>query len=154
VSDLVIGDAYHQANSIVVGGVDVFRAVPASHSTYGAGWPGELGVPTVSTFGEPALGFLFGIDVTDSSSQATTAILFVGLSRANLATPKGGTLLVAPFFTTVLAVPPSGTLLLTQLPDDPALVGVKLDLQAIEIDAHASKGLSFTAGLELLLGIG
>jgi hypothetical protein len=116
--------------------------------------PGELGVPTLSTFGEPALGLLFGVSLSDSSSQATTAILFVGLSRANLGTPKGGTLLVSPFLTTVLAVPPAGTLLLTAMPDDPALVGLPLDLQAIETDPHASKGLSFTAGLELLLGVG
>jgi len=153
-SDLVIGDAYHMANSISVGGVDVFRAVPASTTDYGTGWPGELGVPTLTTTGKPGLGFVFSVDLSDSRSQPTTAILFVGVSRANLQTSKGGTLLVAPYLSTLLAVPPSGISWTTSFPPDPALIGVQVDLQAIESDPLASKGLSFTAGLELLLGIG
>jgi hypothetical protein len=153
-SDLVIGDAYHMANSISVGGVDVFRAVPASTTDYGTGWAGELGVPTLTTTGKPGLGFNFNIDLSDSRSQATLAILFVGVNRANIQTSKGGTLLVAPYLSELLAVPPAGVLWAISFPPDPALIGVQVDLQAIEADPLASKGLSFTAGLELLLGIG
>jgi hypothetical protein len=153
-SDLVIGDAYHTVNSISVGGVDVFRAVPASTTDYGTGWPGELGVPTLTTVGKPGLGFTFDIDVSDSRSQATTAIFFAGVNRANLQTSKGGTLLVAPYFSLVFPVPPAGSLWSLSFAPDPALIGVQVDLQVVEVDPLASKGLSFTAGLELLLGIG
>jgi hypothetical protein len=38
------------------------------------------------------------------------------------------------------------------LPSDPALAGTILDLQVIEADPAAAKGLSFTPGLELVLG--
>ena len=38
------------------------------------------------------------------------------------------------------------------IPDDPALCGVTIDLQAIEGDPGAAKGVSFTPGLELVLG--
>ena len=38
------------------------------------------------------------------------------------------------------------------LPDDDSLCGFVVDLQAIEIDPGAAKRLSFTAGLELVLG--
>jgi hypothetical protein len=38
------------------------------------------------------------------------------------------------------------------VPDDMTLCGFAVDLQAIEADTGAAKGVSFTAGLELLLG--
>jgi hypothetical protein len=37
-------------------------------------------------------------------------------------------------------------------PNDPALLGVASDLQAIEADPGATRGVSFTAGLELVIG--
>jgi hypothetical protein len=38
------------------------------------------------------------------------------------------------------------------LPADPMLAGAMVDLQAVEADAAAPKGVSFTAGLELVVG--
>ena len=38
------------------------------------------------------------------------------------------------------------------VPDDPALYGVDVDLQALALDAGASNGISFTEGLDLTLG--
>jgi hypothetical protein len=39
------------------------------------------------------------------------------------------------------------------IPNDFALLGVTVDLQALEADPGAAKGVSFTAGLELTLGL-
>jgi hypothetical protein len=38
------------------------------------------------------------------------------------------------------------------VPNDPALAMVPIDLQALEADPGAAKGVSFSAGLELVLG--
>ena len=66
---------------------------------------------------------------------------------------SGGTLLVAPPWLLVPLVLPAGGLALTEiLPSDILLCGFELDLQALELDPGASHGISFTAGLKLLLG--
>jgi hypothetical protein len=38
------------------------------------------------------------------------------------------------------------------VPDVPSLYGIDLYLQALELDAGATKGISFTRGLDLFLG--
>jgi hypothetical protein len=38
------------------------------------------------------------------------------------------------------------------LPDDETLCGVAVDMQALEVDSGAAKGVSFTDGFELILG--
>jgi hypothetical protein len=38
------------------------------------------------------------------------------------------------------------------IPNDPALDGFEIDLQVVEVDPGAVKGVSFTQGLQLLLG--
>jgi len=92
------------------------------------------------------------IDLADSASVTTPAVLFLGFSAESLLTGKGGTLLVDPFLTLPLSVPPSGLVLSGTIPDDPALYGFHLYLQALEADAGASKGISFTRGLDLYFG--
>ena len=52
----------------------------------------------------------------------------------------------------LLSVPAGGTTLSGALPNDPALWFFDLDLQALEVDSFASKGVSFTAGLQLHCG--
>jgi hypothetical protein len=61
-------------------------------------------------------------------------------------------LLVTPFLFVPVSLPVGGITLSGQVPDDPALYGFDLYLQAIELDAGASKGLSFTRGLDLFFG--
>ena len=51
-----------------------------------------------------------------------------------------------------LSLPAGGLTLSGTVPNDPALYGFHLYLQALELDAGASKGFSFTPGLDLLLG--
>jgi hypothetical protein len=136
---------------------DVFMrdsGTPASFTNYGAGWPGTLGTPTLTSSAPPVFGSTITISLSDSTGVGTSALLMIGLSRANVPTLKDGTLLVAPFLFIPLSLPPAGVGLNGTLPSwDPNLCGVAVDLQAIELDAGASKGLSFTDGLELVLGI-
>ena len=38
------------------------------------------------------------------------------------------------------------------IPFDAALCGLEIDLQGIELDPGASKGVAFTSGLQLMIG--
>jgi len=49
-------------------------------------------------------------------------------------------------------VPPWGSSFTGDLPLDAKLYGITIDLQVIERDPGAAKGVSFTPGLELVLG--
>jgi hypothetical protein len=135
---------------------DVFLrdSCDAGWSNYGAGWPGTLGVPSLTASAPPVFGTTITILLTDSTGVGTSGLMMIGLSRANVPTGKGGTILVAPLFVLGVPVPAGGLPLSGTLPPyDPNLCGVAIDLQAIELDAGASKGLSFTQGLELILGV-
>jgi hypothetical protein len=79
-------------------------------------------------------------------------VLFLGFSSASIPTSKEGTLLVSPFLILHVNVPATGLSLTSTLVDDPIACGVALYLQALELDSGASKGVSFTPGLELVLG--
>ena len=74
----------------------------------------------------------------------------IGLGRHSPVT--GGDLLLLPAITSLLALPPTGASLTGNLPDDEAFCGFEVDVQAIEADAGAAKGVSFTPGLQLLIG--
>ena len=156
-SDVVIGDPYRWINSLSSGGVQVFRTVPATWVTYGAGWPGTLGEPTLKGYGVPGqgpgIGGLCPVSVSNSYGQPTPALLFLGVSTANVQTSKGGTLLVVPAVTIPLALDATGWATLGGLPYDPRLLGVSFYLQVIELDPGASNGVSFTNGLEGDIGI-
>jgi len=121
-------------------------------SSYGAGWPGTLGIPTFLASSDPVLGASLTVTISNSLGANTPGLVLIGLSEADVVTGKGGTLLVAPLLWIPLLIHAGGEPLSGPLPNDPALCGVAVDLQALELDAGASKGMSFTAGLELLLG--
>jgi uncharacterized repeat protein (TIGR03803 family) len=126
--------------------------VLATWSNYGSGLAGTLGVPTLVSRADPVIGKKVTLQVSNSRGVATGATLFLGLSRANLPL-KGGTLLVGNvFFLFTTVIPPPSLTFSGDLPDDPALAGLVLDLQFLEADPGATKGLSFTPGLELALG--
>jgi Tol biopolymer transport system component len=133
---------------------DVFvrDRVKAQWSNYGAGLPGSNGVPGLVAEGDPILGAPLTIDVGNSSGAATAALLFVGFQQASLHSSLGGDLLVLPVLTGLLALPAAGASLTATLPADPALGDLEIDLQVLEADAGAVKGVSFTPGLELILG--
>jgi hypothetical protein len=49
-------------------------------------------------------------------------------------------------------VPASGAAIVSVLPDDDALSGATVELQALQSDPGAAHGVSFTPGLALRLG--
>jgi hypothetical protein len=126
--------------------------VKAQWSNYGAGLAGSNGVPALTAESDPVLGVPLTIDVGNSSGAATAALLFVGFTKASLRSSLGGDLLVLPVLAIPLAVPDTGASLTATIPVDPTLGDFEIDLQALEVDAGAVKGVSFTAGLQLILG--
>jgi hypothetical protein len=122
----------------------------ASH--YGTGWAGTLAIPTIDASADPVLGSTLTVTTSNSRGVDTPGVVLIGLAEANLITSKGGTLLVDPLLFVPLLIHASGEGLSGTLPNDPALCEVEVDVQALELDPGASNGLSFTAGLKLLLG--
>ncbi len=124
----------------------------AAWNNYGAGWPGTNGTPSLTATGDPRLGCELTVHVQNSSGTATAGVLVVGASSAMLPTPIGGTLLVTPTVTVSLAIPAAGQTVALSIPANRFLCGIPFYMQAAEADAGASHGVSFTAGLRLLLG--
>ena len=148
-TDVVIGgDNFNGGDGIV----ETWLTVVASWQNYGSGWPGTSGVPSLTPRSTPVVGKSLKIDLADSAGVTTTALLLIGLSAESVPTGKGGTLLVSPLLFIPLSLPPAGVTLSGSIPDDPALYGFHLYLQALELDRGASKGMSFTPGLDLLFG--
>ena len=133
---------------------DVFVRLeaPALWLNYGAGWPGTLGVPAFTASSDPVLGSTFGVDLANSLGSDTFALIFVGLSKQSLVTSADGTLLVDMLFTFPTPVPAAGLHHEDDVPDDESICGAVLFLQGLELDAGASHGISFSAGLEILVG--
>jgi Tol biopolymer transport system component len=147
-SNLVVGDTN--------GSEDVFIhelcITPASWSNYGAGFPGTNGVPSFTSQQNPMIGTTITLDLGNSYGNPTAGLLFVGFQRADLHSNWGGDLLVAPALVIPTSFSYGGNSYSGDLPSDWELCGFVIDLQAIEADPGAAKGVSFTPGLELLLG--
>ena len=135
---------------------DVFVAelctTDATWTNYGAGFAGTNGVPSITSQSDPVLGSTIQLDVANSYGKPTRALLVVGYQRASIHSSLGGDLLLVPAFTLPLAVPKDGASLISTLPRNAQLCGFVIDLQALESDPGAKKGVSFTPGLELVLG--
>jgi subtilisin family serine protease len=125
---------------------------PASATNYGAGYPGTLGIPGLTTSAPPVLGLSFDVEIGNSLGATTPGLLLAGFSTASIPTSAGGTLLVAPLLVLLVSIDAAGTSLPAELPADPGLCGVHLYLQVLERDAGAAHKLSFTPGLDLELG--
>jgi hypothetical protein len=156
VSVAFLSDATNLVASDTNGAADVFVhdlcATVASWSNYGAGFPGTSGVPSFTAQSNPVLNQSLALDLANSRGAATLAVLFVGFTRTKIHSGWGGDLLVAPVLTLVISLPAGGLTLTGQIPDDESLCGIAVDLQAIESDPGAAKGVSFTPGLELVIG--
>jgi hypothetical protein len=155
--DLALGDPLQSlylsgTGWVRTGGVYTYVACPAWWKNYGAGWPGKYGVPTLTAAQDPEVGAPIDILVDNSHAQDTQALMFVGLSATDIPTNAGGHLLVVPLFSFGFPLPAAGLTLSDTLPNDPALYFADVFLQVIEVDPFASKGLSFTQGLQLHLG--
>jgi hypothetical protein len=146
-SDLVGGDTN--------GADDVFvheRCEIATWTNYGAGFPGTNGVPSFTSQVDPVLGTKVTLDLANSFGNSTVGLVLVGYLETFVSTNKGGDLLVVPAFTFLVTLAPSGLSIGGDLPADDALCGFEVFVQALELDPGAAKGMSFTAGLKLVLG--
>ena len=124
----------------------------ASWTSYGTGLAGALGVPAFTARQDPELGTALELDLANSAGAWTVGLLFVGFQRTTISSVWGADLLVEPTATLVIGIPPSGLVLRADLPPGDDFCGLVVDLQAIESDAGAIRGVSFTEGLELMLG--
>ncbi|MEW6745193.1 MAG: hypothetical protein AB1486_20770 [Planctomycetota bacterium] len=124
----------------------------ADWSNYGSGWPGTDGVPCLVANSDPSVCLPLSLTLGNSLGANTAGYLFLALSPADLPTPWDGHLLVEPDWVFSLSVPGDGVTLDEEVPCDPALCGFHLYLQVLELDPGASCGVSFTPGLELVLG--
>ena len=125
----------------------------ATWSNYGAGIPGANGVPAFTSSADPVLGTTITLGLENSSGAPTIGLLFAGFQRASIHSSLGGDLLVLPTWVLPISFSFGSNQLTWSIPADLALEGALLDLQAVEADAAAPKGVSFTAGLELVVGI-
>jgi hypothetical protein len=128
------------------------RACTARSSNYGLGWPGTFGIPALSSSAEPRFCAATTIDVSNSRTSTTSAVLFLGLDRASLFTEWDGILLVSPSWVISFVLPDPGISLPAFIPCDGSLCGTVVYAQVLEQDPGASKGVSFTPGLQIVLG--
>jgi Tol biopolymer transport system component len=124
----------------------------ASATTYGDGWAGTLGIPALTASTLPQYGATIDLSFDNSAGFWNVGFLLLGMQQAELPTAKDGTLLVAIADIIPLALNPAGTIVQGAIPFDAALCGFELDLQGIELDPGASKGVAFTPGLQLMIG--
>jgi hypothetical protein len=116
---------------------------------YGAGWPGTDTVPELSVaLGRPLLGTSLLLRIGDSGA-ATAGVLLIGFQPTSVLF-FDGTVLVVPTFSQNV-VP--GQFAVFGIPNRSSLLGQSVYLQAIEIDAGASLGLSFSRGMEMRMGL-
>jgi cold shock CspA family protein len=124
----------------------------ASWSNYGAGFPGTYGVPSFTAQSNPVFGATITLDLANSYANPTFGLIIVGAQRALIHSGWGGDLLVDPSLVLPVSFSYGSDSFTGNIPDDPSLCGFACDLQAIEADPGAAKGVSFTPGLELVLG--
>jgi Tol biopolymer transport system component len=134
--------------------VDDRAAAPldATWNNYGSGFAGTLGVPTFAPSADPVVGTKITLDASNSSGAWSVGLALVGLQSASIPTSAGGTLLVDPQMTLLFGLPPAGASIPETIPHDRILCGLPIFLQALELDAGALHGISFTPGLELVVG--
>ena len=120
--------------------------------TYGPGWAGTKGIPTLTSRAPPAPCRTIAIDIGNSRGEDTRGYLFVGGSPSFSPSRWGGVLLVTPRLVRAFALPERGAVQTITIPCDVDLCDVLACLQVMEIDPGASLGMSFTPGLELGFG--
>jgi Tol biopolymer transport system component len=125
---------------------------PAISSHYGSGFPGELGIPTLTVGADPVLGQPIDVTIGSSSSKWILGFLALGVTPIDVRGSWGGDLLVAPLTLMPVPVTPSGYTLHAQIPYDAAFWNFVLEMQCLELDPAAAKGVSSTDGLELDFG--
>jgi Tol biopolymer transport system component len=147
-SNLVANDTNNQFDAFVRGVCPTL----AYWANYGAGFPGSNGVPSFTTRQNPVLGTTINLDLSNSGATSTTTLLIAGFDHAALPSSWGGELLVTPTLILPTVLPAGGATFDFAIPNDFKLAATALDLQALELDAGAAHGISFTPGLALVFG--
>jgi hypothetical protein len=98
------------------------------------------------------LGSTINVLLGNSAGAPTAGVLLVGVAPTSLATGFGGTLLVVPSVTLPVGLPAAGLTFGLAVPATRSLCGRSVYLQGAEADAGASHGVSFSRGLDLMLG--
>lgn len=127
--------------------------IAADSAHYGTGFPGRDGVlPTLDALEPPRHATTLELALGNSARFYAVGFVLAGVAPADFETRHGATFLVEP--QVVLAVPltPTGATLAAYIPDEHDLYGVTLYAQLVVLDPWAVGGLSFSDGLELVLG--
>src|SRR6185436_7598587 len=109
------------------------------------------GVPALTST-LPQLHLDCTLTIGNSLGAATFAVLFLGDASGTVHTNLGADLLLLPSLLVPLSLPAGGLALVEPIPTDEFLIGVPLALQALELDAGAIHGVSFTPRLDLVFG--
>ena len=149
-SNLVEGDG-NDASDTFVCDLSLLQ-IDASWSNYGSGYAGTLGIPALTASADPAFGASFAIDAGNSLGSPTAGLLLVGTARASIPTSAGGTILVDFALLQPLALGAAGLSIPATIPRDSEWCGLTIDLQLLEADPGAPHKISFTPGLELVVG--
>jgi FG-GAP repeat protein len=148
-TDVLISDPDFNVST---GLIEIFDTAVASWHNYDNGWSGTLGIPSFTASNAPAIGVPIDLTIANSAGVSTPGLLLVGVSQAYIPTGKGGTLVVDPLLYLPISLPVGSYTVSGWIPNGPWLCGVNVYLQALELDAGASNGLSFTQGLDLFIG--
>ncbi len=100
----------------------------------------------------PVIGTTMTALLDDSTGVGTIAVVLFGISQAQIPTNLGGDLLVTTLGSFGLTLVPGANPIDVDIEDDPSLCGAEFFAQALELDGGATKGVSFTAGLKLVVG--
>lgn len=121
---------------------------------WGVGLGGAAGVPSLTADGTMAVFQQNWIFLSNSSGgpNAIPGFFFLGSSMVDLQTGYLGKLLVVPVVVTPVVVPASG-LVMPFTVTDTLLAGAQFRLQAVELDPTAPKGVSFSRGMWIQLGL-
>ena len=125
----------------------------ASWKNYGSGLSGTNGIPSLVSLTNPIIGSTITVDLSNSSGQPTVGLLIVGFSEASIPTHFGADLQVLPSFVIPISFSYGSNSYIGILPSGTEWSGFVVDLQGVELDAGAPAGVSFSQGLELILGV-
>jgi len=120
---------------------------------YGSGHPGTLGIPELSSDSDPVLGTVVNLTMGNSSGIDAAALVLLGFQETDLLTRLEGHILVIPFRIYLLPIPAGGLVMPVPLSDDLQFCGLPVYLQTLQFDQGASRRVSFSPGLLLLLGL-
>ena len=147
-TNLVAGDTNGYSDVFV----HEYCATTASWTNYGSGFPGTNGIPSLTSQQNPSFGATITITLDNSYGAPTSGFLVVGLQRGSFSMKSGAQLLVVPALIVPISFSYGANYFTGTIPDDFDFCCVAVDVQGVEADPGAAGGLSFSPGLELVIG--